>query len=293
MSNKPTGKALARSAALPLQPPPPSLPASVALAIEDPVEVERDGTLVPGTWRPPEHRILPERIDEARRWLELNLAPCGDAGVHKALMPLLLSTTMPHTAGLEDKTLKALFAEKSAEYTRHLRELPIDILEAACDQCAKASPFFPAVADIFRHARPPLEKRQRQRDRVDRMMRAKDAPKGAEPFTPEPEEVRLRGNVARYLKHRDGFLGPTLRANAVAAEQRLAEIENRAPADWATEQATQPTPPSVAQPSRAAPPPPTIEGEFERVASPEPWHAGEPVYQPRAEEPPLPDAIPE
>ncbi len=197
-------------------------------------------------------------------------------------MPLLMTTTLPNTEGMSEETLQSFYNSKVPEYARHLRELPADILAMACDACAKASPFFPAVADLFKHARPIIEKRQRQRDRVARLIAAKDAPTAAPVFVPEPEEVRLRAAIGRWRADAGSFLAAMLRRSAVAAEIRLAEIENRAPEEWALEQATE----SIAEPPRPPAPPPNID-------EPAPWQAGAPVYQQQPEEPPLPDEIPE
>ena len=74
---------------------PPLLPDSVARAIADPaeVEIERDGkrVLAPGTWKPPEFRILPEQLDKALKAIDAMLTPCGDAGVKQVMLPLMLT----------------------------------------------------------------------------------------------------------------------------------------------------------------------------------------------------------
>lgn len=252
-----------------------------------------DGTtrLVAGDWQAPSHRILPERLDEARRWLEARIVPCGEAGVGKALMPLLMTTQMPNTDGMSEETLQAFGVAKMAEYGRLLRDVPADILEAAADACAKASPFFPAVADIFKHANPLIEKRQRQLHRVNELIRRQNAPAEAPAFKPEPEEVRLRAEIARWRRvGADVVMGVNLKRNAIAAEKRLAEIENRVVEAWALEQQTEATVLPPAPPPRAGRHAETryaVDVPHTDVAGP--WQAGQPLYH---EEPPPPDAIP-
>jgi hypothetical protein len=272
------------------------------MAVEDPpeVEVERDGrpVLVAGTWRPPTHSILRERLDEARKWLEINLAPCGPEGVQRILMPLLMTTTMPHTAGMEETTLQSFFAQKSTEYTRLLQDLPADILSAACDECAKASPFFPAVADLFRHAKPALEKRRRQCERVDRLIAMKSAPPQGEPFKPEPEIDRYRADIARWKAHGDVSFGINLKARAIESEKKLATLEGRDVEDWArasapveldTASVIGRTADHVLVDELATPQPRAPEWK----RAPDAWQAGQPLYQRAAEEPPPPTEIPE
>ena len=289
---------------------PPSLPASVAMAVADPpeVEVERDGRLVrvPGTWRPPQHRILPELLDEASRTISALLMPAGEAGVRRVITAMMFAgLRMPVTDGMDESTMQAFLAEQGATFQRHLKDIPYDILDKAADACVRDSPIFPAVADFFRHAKPELEKRRQQCERINRLRALKDSPKQEEAFVPEPEDVRLRGIVARYLKHRESFLGPGLAKNAIASERRLAEIEKREPAEWARDIVAAPQP--VATTAPPLPPTPsqqragavaravmrTTAAAMEAAAAPEPWRDGQPLYQTREEEPPPPTEEPE
>lgn len=197
------------------------------------VTVERDGQMVevPGEWRLPDHRILPEVMREAEQAIEHMLKPAGVAGVKKVFVPLMLSgLRMPATEGMEDKTMATFLAEQGEVYERHLKEIPLDILEKAADECARSSPHFPAVADFWTHARPELEKRQRYGLRIKRLADAqKREAEGKPAFTPEPDEVVWRGDVERFHKFGKGLLHDRLRTRAIESERKLAELEGREP----------------------------------------------------------------
>lgn len=275
------------------------MPHSVILAIADPPEreTEIDGKrkLVPGTWAPPEHRILPELIEQGRAALEELLKPCGAAGVGPALMPLLLSQVMPNTEGMSDETMQSFFAAKVSEYTRHLEHFPADIIRAACDDHARnGSAFFPALFDLTKHAKPAHEKRKRELERVMAVQRNAKAPRiaAAPKFVREPDDVLHRAAVARFHKFKGGMVHDTLRRAAIESETWLAVHEGREPDLEQFGTAT----PSIAPPMprrsthsgrkqaidvEEQPPlpkmeAPTLEGDFQRV-----------------EEPPIPDDIPE
>jgi hypothetical protein len=220
---------------------------------------------------------MPELLETARQWLDINLKPGGYESVAKALTPLLATTLMPNTEGMEPETLQKFGASKMAEYGRHLIDIPADILEAACDECARTSQFFPALAEIYKHARPMLEKRRRQAERVAILI--SDAKKPAtkpapEPFKPEPKEVRLR--TLRDGCRRNGHID-----RAAKYERELAVIEKREPEEWATLEAPKA---EVGIPTSGK----TMAEAREWKRAPDAWQAGAPLYQQRQEEPPPP-----
>jgi hypothetical protein len=155
-------------------------------------------------------------------------------------------------------------------YRTALADVPPDLLEQAAMACIKSEKFFPRVADIREKIAAELKTRANMLHRALWLQTNRSKAPDLQPFVPEPEDVRLRAAIERWHKHRDSFLGRTLRLSAIAAEVRLAELEDRAPADWATEQSTRPVPPSVSQPPRPPAPPPTIEGDYERLDEPPP-----------------------
>lgn len=270
------------------------------LAIADPaeVEVERDGVrvLVPGSWRPPEHRILPELLEQARAVIAERLKPADAEGIAKVMRPLMLTTKVAATEGMSDDKAFAFFQAKAFETTRLLTKagVPLDLLQEAADRCAVSSKFFPEVAELMEHIRPELERRQRQRDRIDRVIATKDAPKPVEVFVPEPELDRLKGNIARWRST------GRFEARAIESERRLAEIEQREIADWAREVDIEPQPTAAATTPPPLPPSPSQQrvGAVARAvmrnaaaSRPQPWRDGQPLYQRPAEEPPPPTEI--
>jgi hypothetical protein len=290
----------------------------MAIANPGDVEIDVDGArrIVPGTWRTPEHRLLPEVLEQGRVAIGNMLKPATEQQIRNTLLPLMLTLKIENKL-LTEENEREFYSTMVAELVRHLKETPPDILAEACDAHVKESPFFPTVADLFKHIKPAIERRKTQQWRIAQIVAAANRPTRAEPFKPEPEDVRLRATVEHYHKHRESFLGPILRKNAVAAEQRLAEIENRAPEDWALEQAppsptaprdcercgknhydtTRPTVPTC--PFKPQKPGPS-DMPLERPASPPgAWKAGQPVFtkpMPSAtasDEPPMPDEIPE
>lgn len=258
----------------------------MALAIEDPaeVEVERDGksVLVPGTWRPPGHRIMPELIEQARAFLEERLKPGGEPGVRKALAALMLTTIPPATEGMSDETMAGFMAAKASEYQRLLADVPADLLERAADKCARESEFFPTVAGLLKHVTPELEKRRRQRDRLGRLLEAANKPAtkpAPPPFVAEPRDVIL-GTLIKAARARGQM------DKAMRYERELAEFLGREVEEWARIDAPL-EPSNVGEKLNAAPKPKAREWK-----RPDAWQAGAPLYQP-GDEPPPPIDIPE
>lgn len=288
------------------QGPPPSCPVSVALAIADPatVTVERDGVPVevPGTWQPPTYGVLlPELLEQGRKAIEHQLTPAGDEGVHSVMVPLMLTQQLQSTEGMEEETMITFMARKGAEYQRHLREVPLDILKAAADACVLASPFFPTVADLFKHVRPEWEKRKRQADRLKALIAHRNNPAAAAPQPSarelESREQRLRNGIASC--RRFGRMG-----TAIEWERELAALEGREVEEWAQLQGTKVeiiitdeigesmrgVPHGAPSFTKASDAMQTVAASAKPV---EPWRAGEPVYQTRPPEPPVPEEIPE
>ncbi len=234
-------------------------------------ETENDAgerVLVPATWKPPSHTVLPELLEQGRQAIAELLKPAGADGVSSVMMPLMLTQQIPATEGMGDSNAERFFAAMAGEYQRHLAEIPLDILKLAADACAKESSFFPQVADFWKHARPKLEERKRQQWRIDRLIEEKRKPAKAEPPPQEPLEQRLRASIWLGWKH--GRLDLAQRA-----ERELAKLENRAPAEWATPQIVMPPMP----PARRT-----------TARQQEQFITDVPIGQ---EEPPLPTEIPE
>lgn len=264
-----------------------------------------------------------EKLEEASKAMAHLLTPVGEEGLGRALMPLMLTTVMPNMDGMSDATQQSYFAAKVSEYGRLLAHYPADIIRDACDAHVKRSKFFPAIAELNEFAEPALALRQRMARRLEVLIKNGGRPPVvAEEFKPEAEDVRLRGAIKRYHDRKGSFLEHVLKRSAIAAEKRLAEIENRPVEEWALDVVAEPTP----QPAT-----PTLKGTLPRddakwskasdaapsitiKRTPEqqhavqqtrkakasmreagmPWRAGAPVYQqPPAEEPPIPDEIPE
>jgi hypothetical protein len=292
------------AAALPLTPSS-SLPPSVALAVEDPIEVEaeRDGVrvMVPGTWRPPTHRLLPDVLKQGLETIEHLLAPASAEAIGAAMMPLVLTTKVAATEGMSDEKALAFYQAKTAETTRLLvkAEVPIDLLKEAADKCSLASRYFPEVADLMEHIRPALEKRKRQRERIailiDGASKPAEKPK-PEPFKAEPLDVRLA--TMRDSYRRIGDI-----AKAAKYERELAKLKGREPEDWARDVVEATVLPSPPQPSRSVGPPKRYATDVDHAdvepkapewkRAPDAWQAGQPLYQRAAEEPPPPTEIPE
>lgn len=280
-------------------------------------EAERDGVrvLVPAAWRPPTHRILPELIEEGRKAIARLLEPAGMKLAAQALYPLLVTQILPNVEGMSDENVENFANTKIPEYARLLEKYPADLLRAACDAHAESgSKYFPAVYELTSHAKPALEKRQRQADRLAILLdlankpaeswRPSKAPKQEE-FKPPPAEERLRADVERWRNNPDGFLSDMRKRMAVRAEKRLAEIEGREVEEWARDvdlahTELQPSAEApVGGPSKMAPAGAVTRAVMRETtrameqAAVEPWEAGKPVYQQPSDEPPPPIDIPE
>ncbi len=261
-------------------------------------EVERDGEriMVPSTWQPSRHAgLLPELLEQGRQAIAASLKPAGDQGVAEVMMPLMLTTIMPATEGMSDMTVQAFYAAKASEYQRHLRDVPLDILKAAADACVRESGFFPTVADFFKHSRLELEKRKRQADRIRALIDSRNRPAPAQEFKPEPEEVRLRGAIWRGWRDRETFTGPASWKRASDAERRLAQLESREPAEWASEGLAGGLGPAPASPSGERMPPSRMRTAHDavRAATEAMRQADATPPQAMQEHPPLPNEIPE
>lgn len=240
----------------------------------------------------PETKILPEHLDQGRRFVEARLRPCGDEAVAHHLGPLWLCTARPNDESLTMEQRGAILAEELATYQRLLRDLPSDLLERACDEHARRSKWFPKPAELREIAEAEFTKRQDWLRRIVQLQEEAKKPARAKVFQPEPEEVRLIAAIERWRKlGADVVMGVNLKRNAVDAEKRLAEIHNRAVEAWALEVAPEavvlpPSPPPRS--GRHAETRHAVDVPHTDVAGP--WQAGKPLYH---EEPPPPTDIAE
>lgn len=293
-----------RNAAAAPAPAPPTLPTSVALVLKDPID-HQTGATNPSLWAPPRWPIPNDQLEQARAAIEHMLKPIGAAGVKAALVPLMLTQQLENLdnlpAGFEPA---AYLHQKSAEYERHLAHFPFDILRGACDAHARASKFFPAVAELIAHAGPALELRQRQRDRIGVLITASNPARKAAEEVPAWKRHDLTADERKQwaitrtrelieMKQKRGMIDGIERL-----ERELAQLEGR-PYDA----------PAVAEPPLPAEPitgtlprddrnwdkagdagPSPAELERQRRAEHHAVKGGQP---PRMEEPPMPDEIPE
>lgn len=263
--------------------------------------------LVPA-WQPPEHRVLPELIEQGRQALEHMLKPCGVEGVGKALMPLLLTQEMPKTEGLTDGmneeeaqiTLRGFYASHQAEYARHLKHLPLDILRKACDaHVTTGSKFFPSVFELASKANPEHERRKVELERLYALQKNANAPKiERKPFEKPPEHERLLVSLKHY--ETPGSMLYSV-AKAKAARKRLqqlvdAELERandqcRVPAAWTIGNEDIGLAPSIETPSDWR------DAGLDDLLGPKVPRGAKTNTAPKVtdvvEEPPMPDAVPE
>lgn len=244
-------------------PPPTSLPPSVALVVRD--ATGTDGTPMASGWQAPTFSIPLESLELARRAMEHMLKPAGDDGLRQALFPLSLSTVMPNTEGMSDETQQSFFAAKVGEYSRLMSQLPPDIIRDACNQHVKRSKFFPAIAELMEFAEPALGHRQRQAKRIEWLIKVGGNPK-PELFKHDPRDVVLRTLIAAAERRGQDD-------KAAAYRHELDVLEGRAVA--------KPKPAPTALPD---------DRDAKRPSVPLPTREqGEAI----AEEPPLPNEIPE
>lgn len=211
-----------------------------------------------GVWQPPAVPLPLQDLVEAIAHLEARTI-AATAEEYLTCMDAM-GATLPARA--ED----ALTWDKRLEiYQTALADLPPDLLEAAALECIKTEKFFPSVATIREKIEAEFKKRSNMLHRALWLQANRTQAPARQAFVPEPEDVRLRATIARWRKHADSFMGHKLRLSAMGAEMRLAEIEGRAPEDWAIEQSTKPSPAPISQPPRPPAAPPTIEGDFSRV----------------------------
>lgn len=110
---------------------------------------------------------------------------------------------------------------------------PEDLLQAACLEVLKTRSWRPSPAEMVKLIEPKHSERKRMLARAKRLLPDTPKPAGVATFQPEPEEVRLRATIRRFLDGKAGsFLRPILQRSAIEAEKRLAEIEGRQPGKW-------------------------------------------------------------
>lgn len=137
-----------------------------------------------------------EQLEAARSYMAHALKPAGADGVRAALLPLMLTMEIPNV--LEDMTPeqeRVWFAERFNEYARLMAHVPVDIIKAASDAHVVKAKFFPSISELMEHAKPALELRQRQGERIDQMIDARNRPKTeprAAPFKHDPRDVVLK-----------------------------------------------------------------------------------------------------
>lgn len=230
------------------------------------------------------------------------LKPIGAAGVKAALVPLMLTQQLENLDNLPEGFEPAVYLhQKSAEYERHLAHIPVDILRASCDAHAKASKFFPAVAELIAYATPMLDERKQQQSRIALLIRNGGKPtetraKTWAELTPDERRAatieKLKGGIPVMRKHKR-------LATAIQWERELADLEGRPMERWALEPI--PEAPNAATIIAAASKPitgtlPRDDRHWDKASDAAKWQAGAPVYQPKPpthEEPPMPNEIPE
>lgn len=247
----------------------------------------------------------------AKKALEHLLRPCGDTGVGECLTPMLFTQAIENLDNLPEKITPDQWLSATVdEYARHLRDYPIDILRAACDAHVRGgSQFFPKVFEITKHATPAFEKRKREAWRVDKLIESTARPvkAAASAFVPEPRHVILLTTL-KWQELTGSRLfnltkaAATRRELAALAEQERVDavMAGRAVADWATFDYLAGIVEAMASaPASESPPPvhPSVRStavsvgdaaeEVVRKAAPDPWTAGQPLYQQRKEEPPM------
>ena len=251
------------------------MPSTLALVLKDPVTLQGDPD--PTSWSPPDFTVLKDVLAEGLRAIDSQLVPAGPNGVSQALAALMLTTKRPNTNGLSREQTGAFLQEQLAEYQRLLQHIPKHVLAAAADAHVKRpSNFFPTVAELLEFAQPEYDKLLRFKARIERLMRGEAKPKPP-PFVPEPYEVRMAAMIASYRK-----VGNHRRAAQLEIE--FAKKQKREPEAWALTLIEQPAPVDEAerppQPMPYRPPAPRSEADETRAFA-------------HANEPPLPDEIPE
>lgn len=224
---------------------------SLESALADPIS---HGDL-PAVWQPPTRLIPLPDLRDAIEHLEARLIPATLAEFNICMAAMLNALAI-------ETTDHSTWEKRLEIYFTALNDIPPDLLERACLECIKSETFFPKAALVRAKIDAALKLRRNQLARANWLVSNRGTLTPGEAFEPEPEEVRLRGAIARWEKHRDSFYGLQLRRSAMVAEVRLAEIEDRAPADWAIEQAARPMPAPITKPPAPAAPPPTIEGDY-------------------------------
>lgn len=221
------------------------------------------------------------------------LKPIGAAGVKSALVPLMLTQQLENLDNLPEGFEPAAYLhQKSAEYERHLEHLPVDILRAACDAHAKASKFFPAVAELIAYAGPALDERKQQQSRVALLIRGGGQAK-AEPFKHDPRDVVLRTLIAAAERRGQDDKAAAYRHELDVLEGRAVAKPKPAPTvlpddrDAKRPSATMPTREQGEAIAEEITP---EQGAIDRKAG-EPSPASPPFSH--HEEPPMPDEIPE
>lgn len=191
-------------------------------------------------WSPPSVLPDPTRVKRVIAELERGLQPTR---------PEFLKWICDKLSALPTQTASATNAALWSDNVIDVcAEYPEDLLQSACLELLKTRTFRPSPAEIVKAIEAKHGERKRMLARARKLL--PEAPKAAAPAEQEPDDVRLRAAVRRYLDLPAGsFLKPILQRSAVAAEKRLAEIENRNVADWARS-VSAPQPIVVAQETR-------------------------------------------
>jgi hypothetical protein len=190
-------------------------------------------------WQPPVGARRPPLGDlqAALKTLQDRMRPADDTLLAACFAKLVAVFEPPGTKlGAADLRLRI-------EAWRDLtRDIPADLFQTGIETCCASLKWMPKPVELREAIGEQLARRTKAIRRLEQMIAAAGRPVGA--FVPEPLEVRLRAM-------RDSFqrIGNLVKAGRY--ERELADLENRAPADWAPVGASAAPPESAP----AAPPP--------------------------------------
>lgn len=210
-------------------------------------------------WRPPDQPPPLDELNAAVAHLEARLIPIRLEDFRTCMQALLNNLAVKDDEG-------ETWEERLGIYFTTLNDVPMDLLEEATLRCIKSETWFPKVAVIRAKIEAEFKLRRNMLARARWLVANRTKPAALPVFVPPPEDVRLREAIERWHRFKDAFFAPALRKTAIEAEIRLADIEGRAPADWAIEQATMRLPPSTDHPPGHTAPA-TIEGDYQDVTT--------------------------
>jgi hypothetical protein len=170
-------------------------------------------------------------VCDLRQALDVALKACepaGPANAYRALMPLRAVAKQRAEAEIDAKLAREVYARELAPY-------PSDIIAEAARLILRRSVWWPHPSELLHEIDNLMAPRRRLVRGLERVIRAAES--GPLP-APEPEtrEQRLRSAIEILRRHGKEHM-------AAPREIELAELEGRAPAEWATRPKPPPTPP--------------------------------------------------